>query len=135
MESEKIFTEVMARLDALVQQLGEGAAHVYMVFAKQAFGYGVVDLFIAVVALVVFIIAFRSIKGNWSRKRGHSQYEDAWKQADNDQNWHNFLIVVGILVSIVSTVVFIWCSSMGLLRVLNPEYYAMTSLLRTLMGK
>jgi len=116
-------------IDELAKQLGVAATHVYEVLVKQQFVDGVsllikAIIWVAIVSLVWFIVNKFVIK-NWKRWDRHEEVQ--------------FLLGIVIAAAIVMSCIVGWnvvdWVTLGIKKLLNPEYYALQDLMDFIQGQ
>jgi len=113
-------TEVLKRLDVLADKLGTTGTYLWHVLVKQGIVIGAIDLFIASVFLILAILAFKV------SYRGYSNFANDW---DDTEFKHGSRFAVGFIAGIVASGVFLVHLTDGLQELLNPEFYALNTIL------
>lgn len=116
-------------IDELAKQLGVAATHVYEVLVKQQFVDGVSLLLKAAVwigiTLLVWFIVNKFVIKNWKR----------WEYQEEVQFLLGLVIAAAIIMScIVGWNVVDWIT-LGVKKLLNPEYYALQDLMDFVKGQ
>jgi len=122
---EKPMERALDLLAALAARLGTTADHLWPVLVRQAFLHGVVLLVVGVLLGGGLLLVCRlSARRSWElgEKREFSPQEGP-------------LIAVAIVSGVVATVLLPLTLAGGVLRVLNPEFYALRYVLEALAGK
>jgi hypothetical protein len=120
---EEVKDEILKRLDALSEKLGQTGGHLWEVLVRQAY----IDAWSALVfALLIaaFLVSFL-VAGVKLVRAGSKDYDDEWKFAVGI-----VLILVGGFLTIPS-LSFLWDAR----YIFNPEAAALQTVLRTLSGR
>jgi hypothetical protein len=114
--------EVLTRLDTVGAKIADGSVHVYSVLVHQAYVEGVADLIKATIAVLLSALAF-VISVTFFRK--------AKNEDDGD------CCLIGTITGILAISALLICVNFlteGVMRLLNPEYYALHEVLQTVLG-
>lgn len=132
--SEKAINWLMDRadkiggfIDELAKQLGVAASHVYEVLVKQQYVDGIGLLVKSGIWIIVMIIAWvvltKLVFKKWDR-----YYEDVQVALG--------LLTTAVLVgTVVMTFILIGDVTLGIKKLLNPEYYALEDLMQFIQGQ
>lgn len=110
--------ELLKRFDALTSKLGEAGGHVWSWYVRQQVINGWLNLGEAGLALVIAIIAIAASVFCF-RKAREDDFENGYAPAT----------VACVVISIVAALVVIFATESAVQYILNPEYYALQSLL------
>lgn len=113
--------EVFSRIDAIGAKLGVAANHLWPVLVRQSYADAAIDL---VLGTTFALVAFRC----------YSWLPGLWKKSDGDDVY--FMgVCLSTLGLVAATVAVVVCLSQAAGRFINPEYYALQSVLDVLRGK
>jgi len=121
--SEKFQEKIIEYIDALSVKLGVATEHVYGVMVRQQFVEGIVYSIVTLSVLIASIVAF---------KKSLQSFFKCCKQ-DEDRTF-GFVIAYG-LVLFMSFFAAISFLPDQILKIYNPEYYAIKTILDTIGGK
>lgn len=126
--SEEVLTRIDALVDALSQKMGIAADHFWPIFIRQQVTSSAT--YIAVWTLFSFLLFYVGHRFRATiRERPYKHSDRSYVSANEmgDVRW------VGVLVpTIIGTGVMVVCLSVNLPPILNPEFYAIRSLIRML---
>lgn len=126
--SDQMMSEVLARLDLLIEKLGEGAVKAWPLFVKQAFWVdGVATLVAGLVLAGTAAAAVRVVIA----LRNKAEDVDSINEAVGYEFGSILVAVVAVILAVVGALM----SSTAVLRIINPEYYALMNIVRMLTGK
>lgn len=113
--------EVLTRLDALAAKLGVVTSHLWAVLVRQQQVQFLVDLLYTVVTVAGVVVAAVLLR-NFLRKF----------KATNDEMWAGGAFAAGVVLLIVGICACVNIASLmdSVGRLMNPEYYALRSLMR-----
>ncbi|MGF9741930.1 hypothetical protein ABEX06_00375 [Bacillus safensis] len=127
--------KAMAYIDKLAAKLGVAAEHVYGVLVKQMYVIGIVNVAIGVASLAIFAALFR-LTYLIIAKGGRRSWEE------DITIFHKLRGVGGgglfsaiIIVTIAALITGLVTLPIGIMRMVNPEYYAIKEILDTIGGK
>jgi hypothetical protein len=113
---------IVNAIKPVAEKIGEGAAHLYQVYVRQVYVEGVVCLTVGLpISLAVLVASIYILKS------GMKAYQE-----DGEGEIRVGVACLLLLISLVSIAAF---ASDGVMRLLNPEYYAIDRILSTVRGK
>ncbi|APP15619.1 hypothetical protein ABH16_04690 [Bacillus altitudinis] len=128
--------KAMAYIDKLAAKLGVAAEHVYGVLINQQYTFGIVNVAVGVVSLVIFAALVRLnyliiAKGESTYRRGEDEsfYHKLRGVGDGG------LFIVIITVTVAALITGMAATPIGIMQTMNPEYYAIKEILDTIGGK
>ena len=122
--SEKFQEKIIEYIDALSVKLGVAAEHVYEVLVRQKIVEGIVYSIVILVVLIASIVAFKK------------SLQSYFNEQDLDKTFGFGLasIVFGAVL-VISLIVTIAGLPGQILKIYNPEYYAIKTILDAIGGK
>lgn len=126
--SDQMMSEVLARLDLLIEKLGEGAVKAWPLFVKQALWVdGVATLVVGLVLAGTAAAAVRVMIA----LRNKAEDVDSIDAAVGYEFGSILVAVVAVILAVVGALMLIT----AVRRIINPEYYALMDIARMLTGK
>jgi len=119
-------------LEELAQRLQTTVEHLWSVLIRQAY-VGTITYIPWLVVCVILLVAgrrlFRHTFPLWKDLMGTPSDERTW-QEDEWFQYHSFVLAVSIAMVVGAVVIAATVSSHALVRLLNPEYWALQQVLR-----
>ncbi|MFP3840308.1 hypothetical protein U5N22_08630 [Bacillus safensis] len=127
--------KAMAYIDKLAAKLGVAAEHVYGVLVKQMYVIGIVNVVVAVTSLAIFAVLVR-LNYLIIAKGGRRAWEEGVTIFHKLRGvGGGGLFSVIIIVTIAALITGMVTLPIGIMRMVNPEYYAIKEILDTIGGK
>ncbi len=120
---------VTTAIKPLAEKIGEGAAHLYEVYARQMVAEGIGDL----ISMVIFWVLFAVICVVLSKIAKKAKWDYG-----PDNTAASFTIGLGIVAAFMLIVGIIWTFgnvTTDVTRIVNPEYHAVQKILETVNPK
>ena len=124
--SEKFQEKIIEYIDALSVKLGVAAEHVYEVLVRQKIVEGMVYSIVTLGVLIASIVAF---------KKSLQSFFKCYEQDEDKVFGLGIVSVVFGLVLAISLIVTIASLPDQILKIYNPEYYAIKTILDAIGGK
>ncbi|UNY40648.1 hypothetical protein KLEB271_gp67 [Bacillus phage vB_BauS_KLEB27-1] len=127
--------KAMAYIDKLAAKLGVAAEHVYGVLVNQQYIFGIINVAVGVVSLVIFAALVRLnylIIAKGGRPAWGEEESFYYKLRDVGDGG---LFIVIIIVTVAALITGMVTTPIGLMKMLSPEYYAIKEILDTIGGK
>jgi len=138
--SDKAVTWLMDRadklggfIDELAKQLGVAATHVYEVLVKQQFVDGISLLVKAGVWIVVLTLLWTLIN-KFVFKKWSSYYDDDPYSFDSQFFLSIVVVIFGVVTIFFGFAIVDWLT-LGIKKLLNPEYYALEDIMTFIKGQ
>lgn len=116
--------QVFSRIDALGAKLGVAADHIWPVLVRQSYADAAMD---GVLAIAAFVLIFKAFA--WSKY---------WfKEAEEEKYGGDFQAFAGFVCSVLTVgcvLLVVYGLGDGLRHLINPEYYALQSVLDVFRG-
>ncbi|WP_226568182.1 hypothetical protein [Bacillus stratosphericus] len=127
--------KAMAYIDKLAAKLGVAAEHVYGVLVNQMYVFGIVNVVVGVASLVMLAALVR-LNYLIIAKGGRPSWGEAasfyYKLRDTGGGGLFMVIIVVTIAALITGMVTV---PIGIMKMLNPEYYAIKEILDTIGGK
>lgn len=128
-EIQKVMIEkVSGAISILSERLSVGAGHIWYVLTKQGLAEGAADLVYALIALVVLVVSYKGIR--WCINAADEKDGEGNDKIDAD-NLIPLLLTSGAVFLIAGIVMAINLAE-GVKLLVNPEYYALQTVLDTI---
>lgn len=132
--SEKAITWLMDRadkiggfIDELAKQLGVAAEHVYEILVRQQYVDGIGMLVKSGIWIVLFLVVWIAMTKLFYKK---------WDRIEDDAQFGiGMLSLVLGIVTVIMTFIIIGDVTLGIKKLLNPEYYALEDIMQFIQGQ
>jgi hypothetical protein len=115
----KLIDKITPAITALSQKLGTTAEHLWIILVKQSYNIAIGNGVIIIAAFLGLYVAWR-LTNVWQKKI----VDDGW----NKEGWGG-IIAVRIVAGVVSILVITTNTLNMVQRLINPEYYALATVL------
>lgn len=118
----KIYEQATAYIESMAKSLGVAAEHVYGILVKQQVAEGIATIALMPLALIILsVILTKLVK--------------ALKKYDGWDNTHIMIptVLVACVLGVASIVALVMIPG-GLMKIMNPEYYAIQEIMDVIKG-
>ena len=119
----EIANKAFEYIDAIAAKMGVAAEHVYGILVRQQLAEGIAYSLLTTLAVIVFAVAYTKLFKAYRKCDGYG-----------DEAFIYALIFGGIL-GLVIVITWFFVFPNGIMKIVNPEYYAIKEILNALGGK
>jgi hypothetical protein len=124
--NSKLAEKIGGAIEAMAHSLGVASEHVYKLLVHQMFVDGLVGMIQNLLILIFFLLIYLIPLAKMAKYKKSDNYDD-----DFDVFYYSFLIG-GALVMTLVFCIDVDCMVDNLMKMLNPEYYALKEILKAI---
>ena len=133
----KLEDKVLERIDSLGGKLDNISQHAWEALVKYQVVYGIVDIIVGIVFIALTIFLWKILINQYKKVNDMDRDDDYSLLFDDYEDLSGLGLTYVIVTSIISLVAFIylvWGIPMDILKILNPEVFAVKDLIEQAKG-
>ena len=133
----KLEDKVLERIDSLGGKLGDISQHAWEALVKYQIIYGIIDLIVGIVVIVLTILLWKVFINQHKKVNDTDRDDDYSLLFDYYEDLSGIGLAYVIATSIISLFAFVYLVygiPMDIIKILNPEVYAVKDLIEQVKG-
>lgn len=133
----KLEDKVLERIDSLGGKLGDVSQHAWEALVKYQVIYGIVDLIVGILIIALTVFLWKILINQYKKVNDTDRDDDYSLLFDDYEDLSGLGVTYVIVTSIISVGAFIYLVygiPMDILRILNPEVFAVKDLIEQAKG-
>lgn len=118
--------EILSRFDLLVAKIAEVSPKVWAIYIKQQYIEGIVNISVFIIFLIPFIISLKIVINNINNEEYYIKKPFGTDPTPKGFTWAVIAIITGF-ITVISLLIMLLEGN--ILKLFNPEYYAIKDLL------
>lgn len=131
----KLEDKVLDRIDSLGGKLGDASQHAWEALVKYQVVYGIVDIIVGIVFIALTIFLWKVFISQYKKvKSEYGEHSLLFEYGDELSGLGFTYVIVTSIISLVALVYLVYGIPMDILRILNPEVFAVKDLIEQAKG-
>ncbi|XWX32897.1 membrane protein [Staphylococcus phage PG-2021_35] len=133
----KLEDKVLERIDSLGGKLGDVSQHAWEALVKYQVIYGIVDLIVGILIIALTVFLWKILINQYKKVNDTDRDDDYSLLFDDYEDLSGLGVTYVIVTSIISVGAFLYLVygiPMDILRILNPEVFAVKDLIEQAKG-
>ena len=133
----KLEDKVLERIDSLGGKLGDISQHAWEALVKYQVIYGIIYLIVGILIIALTVFLWKILINQYKKVNDTDRDDDYSLLFDDYEDLSGLGLTYVIVTSIISLVAFIylvWGIPMDILKILNPEVFAVKDLIEQAKG-
>ena len=133
----KLEDKVLERIDSLGGKLGDVSQHAWEALVKYQVIYGIIDLIVGILIIALTVFLWKILINQYKKVNDMDRDDDYSLLFDDYEDFSGlgvtYLVFTGI-ITFIAFIYLVWGIPMDILRILNPEVFAVKDLIEQAKG-